>query len=49
MKHARRIALMAFLIAIAVIIAIGFYRAVAHQESRPAGNITPARATSTAR
>lgn len=35
MKYSRRIALIAFIAALLVIFAIGFYRASMHQEARP--------------
>jgi hypothetical protein len=49
MKHARRIALVAFLLALVAIIAIGFYRAATHQESRPDGTGVPTGSSSAAR
>jgi hypothetical protein len=49
MKHARRIALSVFLIALVCIIAVGFYRAATHQEARPAENQAPAGSSTTAR
>jgi hypothetical protein len=36
MKLSRRIALIAFIVALLVILALGFYRAVMHEEARPA-------------
>lgn len=36
MNFSRRIALIAFIIALLIILALGFYRAVMHEEARPA-------------
>jgi hypothetical protein len=44
MNFSRRIALIAFIVALLVILALGFYRAVMHEEARPA--TVPARSTS---
>jgi hypothetical protein len=42
MKHSRRIALIAFLIALLIILAVGFYRASMHEEARPEASPTSA-------
>lgn len=42
MRHSRRIALVTFVIALLVIIAVGFYRAAMREETRP--DTTPASA-----
>jgi hypothetical protein len=44
MNFSRRIALIAFFVALLVILALGFYRAVMHEEARPA--TAPAESTS---
>ncbi|WP_281851352.1 hypothetical protein [Dyella sp. GSA-30] len=36
MNFSRRIALIAFIVALLVILALGFYRAAMHEEARPA-------------
>jgi hypothetical protein len=45
MNLSRRIALIAFIIALLILLSIGFYRAVMHEEARP--ETAPAAATST--
>jgi hypothetical protein len=42
MPFSRRLALIVFIVALLLIFGIGFYRAVMHQESRPAPAPSPA-------
>jgi hypothetical protein len=45
MNLSRRIALIAFIVALLIVLAVGFYRAVMHEEARP--DTAPAASTST--